>query len=215
MPIELVPAPGAGLEIVKIHLSTTDPEPIPFLAFRTQLQNGQLVAVDEQDAPPPEPPSIELSAATPYPVYTLPLSITDGALLNARITAWQYLLVKPDRSIHALAEVAVLPDGSLSFAELYPRDYAEWLAGIINLAVDALENDGPPLQLRLLRAPSLSFHGIWLHDEGNRARDRITAIGDGEPNYRHGQVMSEETLREILGEISGRRQLQARTYQFR
>ncbi|MBV9493006.1 MAG: hypothetical protein JOZ54_02085 [Acidobacteria bacterium] len=214
MPIELSAGPAAGLEIIKTHLSTTNPEPVPFLAFQSQLQNGQLVAADDPILPT-EPASVALLAADPYPVYTVPFSITVEAVLNPKLTAWQYLLVKPDHSIHALVELAVLPDGSVSFAELYPREYAEWLAGTINPALDVLDDHEAQYNLRLLRAPSLSFQGFWLHHATDRSRDRIVAVGDGEPNYRHGQVMPEATVLQLLGEISASRLPNAGKFQFR
>jgi hypothetical protein len=216
MPIRLPTGPEAGFKIVEKHISAEDAGPPDFNAFRPDFKDGQLVSVEPMEAArlvnavrgDVIPISVTLQSTEPYPIYTLSREALPKkvSLRSAKLTAWHYILVKDDRSVHSLVELAVLgPAGqALSYTALRPREYAERMVEAIDHASKLPEAGQQEYELRVLRAPSLSFLGVWLHTE-QWIHDWFIAIGDGEPDYAEKQVMNESKLAEVLAEIAERR----------
>lgn len=110
----------------------------------------------------PVVPAGEVRVAKPQPIYTSTIdALLDNRLLSdARLTGWQYVLVVNGEA-DGVAEVSGTmgePAAPLSFASMYPREYARAIADTIRHA------EGIPgeYDLRMLRVPSLYLLAVWL-----------------------------------------------------
>lgn len=216
MPIRLPSGPETGFKIIETHLSAEDAGPPRFNAFRPDFKDDQLVSVEPMEAArlvnavrgDVVPISVALQSTESYPIYTLSCEASPKrvSIRSAKLTAWHYVLVEDDLHVHSLVELAVLGPGgeALSYAALRPREYAEMMVEAIDHASKLPEAALQDYELRVLRAPSLSFLGVWLHTE-EWFHDWFIAIGDGEPDYGKKQVMNETKLTTVLGEIADRR----------
>jgi hypothetical protein len=120
--------------------------------------------------------------AKPYALYTFAIEdlLAGQPMTNARLTAWQYLIVSGE-NVLALAEVsAVSATGKdkLAFAALHPRSYAAAIADTIAAAEERPEVAEGAYELRVLRAPCVSLLAMWLHG----ADDLVLPLRDSRQN---------------------------------